>query len=104
MKLNSRMVDISLIVSCLLFLEILIRTASPLLSGNIKQIYEIPNVAASFSESNNAVLFLGNSLIGNALNLTEFDRLANMNMPSYKVVPDGTTLWEWSCIIKNEFI
>jgi Na+-translocating ferredoxin:NAD+ oxidoreductase RnfA subunit len=104
MKLSGRLVDISIIIVFFVFLELIFRTASPLISGNIKQIYEIPSIATELAKKNNAILFLGNSLLGNALDLTEFDKQANLNMSSYKVVPDGTSLWDWSCIIKNNFI
>ena len=104
MKLSGRLVDISIIIVCFVFFELIFRTAAPLISGNVKQIYEISNIAAELTEKNDAVLFLGNSLIGNAVDLTAFDEQANLNMSSYMVVPDGTSLWDWSCIVKHSFI
>lgn len=104
MKLSSRLVDVSVIISCFIFLELIIRTAAPIVSGNIRQIYEIQSISADLADKNDAVLFLGNSLIGNALNLAEFDEQANLHMPLYKIVPDSTSLWDWSCIVKNSFI
>ena len=104
MKLSDRLVDISIIIICLVFFELVFRATAPLISGNVKQIYEIPDVANKFTKKNDAVLFLGNSLIGNAVDLSEFDRQANLNTSSYKVVPDGTSLWDWTCIVKNSFI
>lgn len=91
-------------IVCFVLLEIIIRTTAPLVSGNVKQISEIQDVAADMSEKQSAVLFLGNSLMGNALDINEFDRQSDLNIPTYKVVPDSTSLWDWSCIIKNTFI
>jgi len=104
MRFSNRLVNIFLIIICFASFELLFREVAPLLSGNIKQIYAIPDIANEFTKKNNSVLFLGNSLIGNAINLNSFDNQANLNMPSYKVVPDATSLWDWTCIIKNNFI
>lgn len=104
MKLSAGLVNISLIIVCFLCFELFIRIAAPMLSDNVSHIYKIPDIAVDLSKKNNAVLFLGNSLIGNALNLDEFDKQMNMKVSSYKVVPDGTSLWDWYCIVKNNFI
>jgi hypothetical protein len=104
MKLSGRSLDLSIIAVCFVLLELIFRTASPLISGNVKQIYEIPITAAEFTEKHDAILFLGNSLIGNAIDLTAFNEQANLDMPAYMAVPDGTSLWDWYCIVKNIFI
>ena len=104
MKLNARMTDITIIIVCLALLELVFRAVAPLVSGNVKQISEIPEIAADLAQKKPAILFLGNSLMGNALDLKAFDQQANLNMAYFKVIPDGTSLWDWSCIIKNSFI
>ena len=104
MKLSARWVDISIIIACFVFLELVFRAAAPLVSGNVKQIHEIADVAVELTKNNNTVLFLGNSLMENALDLEAFDEQVNLNMSSFKVVPDGTSLWDWSCIVKNSFV
>lgn len=103
-KPSDRLIDISIIIVILVFFELIFRTLAPFISGNVKQIYEIENVATELTKKNGGVLFLGNSLLGNALDLTEFDKQANLKMSSYKVVPDSTSLWDWTCIVKNGFI
>ena len=104
MKLNTKLTDITIIIVWLVLLELVFQVTAPLVSGNVKQISEIPDIAADLAQKKPAILFLGNSLIGNALDLKAFDQQANLNMSSYKVIPDGTSLWDWSCIIKNSFI
>ncbi len=104
MKLSSILADITIIIICFILLELIIRISAPLVSGNVRQIYEIPDVASRLVEQESAILFLGNSLMGNALDVAEFDKQANLEVSSFKVIPDGTSLWDWSCIVKNNFI
>ena len=104
MKVNSGVADKTIIIVCLVMLELVIRTTAPLVSDNVKQIAEISTVADDLSKQKSAVLFLGNSLMGNALDLNAFSEHASQKISSYKVVPDSTSLWDWSCIIQNNFI
>lgn len=57
--------------------------------------------------NNRSILFLGNSLMGHALNLAQFQKRipgkTSDSIVSYKVVPDGTSIWDWYCIVKNNF-
>jgi hypothetical protein len=104
MKLNASVTDITIIIICLVTLELVFRISAPLFSGHVKQIYEIPGIAQELSQNKPAILFLGNSLIGNAIDLKSFNKQADLKMTSYMVVPDGTSLWDWFCIVKNDFI
>lgn len=104
MKKVAKLADITIILVCFVLFELIIRTTAPLVSGNVKQISEISSVTENLAKTKPAVLFLGNSLIDNALNLNSLQKQANLKMSSYKVVADSTSLWDWSCIVKNSFI
>jgi len=99
------------VLLCVLMAEVTITVCAPFLSGNIKHINKIPQVAHDLARQNGmvdeSVLFLGNSLIGNAINLKQFDKEitngSSRSVVAYKVVPDGTSFWDWYCIFKNNF-
>ena len=81
----------------------MIRTVASQLSENIAHIEKIPDIAQEIASENKngneAVLFLGNSLIDHAVNLEQLDNGNTLGYSSrvsvYKVVPDGTSLWDW---------
>ncbi len=100
------------IIFCLLIADIFIRVVSPSLSGNIAHIQEFRAITQALStkqaESDNTILFLGNSLTANAVNVNQFENELRANGTentfAYKVVPDGTSFWDWYCIAKNSFV
>lgn len=88
--------------------EMMIRGFATELSGNINHIETFPETAFKIAGSNKkSVLFLGNSLTGNAINPDVFTESASEsgvgNVNAYKFVPDATAIWDWYCIVKNEF-
>ncbi len=92
------------IITC----ELIIRGTGAELSGNIAHIETFSKTAQKISDNKNeTVLFLGNSLVGNALNTDVFSesvsKLGLTNTNAYKFVPDATVIWDWYCIVKNEF-
>lgn len=103
-KLNAGKIDIAIVIVSLVLIELVFRSVAPLVSGNVKQISEMTETANSLAADKSSVLFLGNSLMGNALDLAAFDEQSQTGMSSYKAVPDGTSLWDWSCIVNGSFI
>ena len=110
MELDKRNLFVILFFIYLSF-EIGIRFFDTNLSRNIKQIKEIPDVSKEIFKSSQAekdtILFLGNSLTGRAVNLEQFETVLKNNRinhyAAYKVVPDSTSIWDWYCIVKNNF-
>ena len=99
------------IVCVLIVLEIGVRVMSAELSSNIKHISDIPGIASDMSSSakdiDETILVMGNSLIGNAVNIKQLNKNMSQGdsevVAAYKVVPDATALWDWYCITKNNF-
>jgi hypothetical protein len=65
------------------------------------------DLSRSNSLGNKTILFLGNSLTANAVDLEVLEAEMNYGqtvyLSTYKVVPDGTSVWDWYCILKNNF-
>jgi len=105
---------LALIVLSLAALEIIVRITAPVLSENIRHIRQIPSILHGQTDTGDAltksVIFMGNSLIGNAVDTTQFDKKINsqwnIRIKTNKVVPDGTNIWDWYCLSKTnqEFI
>ena len=97
-----------LVAFFLVFSEALLRTNLDRLSGNIAHIKSFDQTIIDINNSNKkTVLFVGNSLIGNAINEELFSRdfagTEKKDADVYKMVPDGTDIWDWYCIAKNKF-
>jgi len=113
--LNSTIVrkkNIAIVLCIIAFVcccEIGFRMIKTQVSGNIRQLKEIPLMAAHFADSNSLrVLFLGNSLIGEAIDQQNIKKLLKdllkKDIVVEKVVPDGSDLSMWNFLFKNEFI
>jgi len=100
-----------ILAMCVALMELFVRIFAPTLSMNVAHIMKIPDIAQEIASKNKGgietILFMGNSLTGTAVNL---DQLGSGGAPgklsdiaSFKVVPDGTSLWDWYCIVKNNF-
>jgi len=88
--------------------DVLLRSMENMLSGNIAHVNEITELVEDYdSSSDNSLLFLGNSLTNNGVDLPLVNELLPANgIPvgdSTKLVPDATTIWSWSCVLKNHF-
>lgn len=97
-----------LIILVVTGLEFLLRAIQQDLSGNIRHIAQIPEVAQSFDDDDSFhILFLGNSLTYDAIDAEMFEReLSNRYDHHFnvrKVAPDSTSLWDWSFIAKHNF-
>ena len=75
------------------------------LSGNIRHIKEIEHLAGTAMESDQSVVFIGNSLTNNAISpdIIRSSLPTDTNQPLLvsKIVPDGTSLADWYCIYSN---
>jgi hypothetical protein len=86
----------------LMLLEFAIRIFENDLSGNLNHINEIPEIVQQYKQDQRPkILFLGNSLINEAVDV---DQLSNKLSGRYlvdKITPDATSLWDWNMIMKN---
>jgi hypothetical protein len=86
--------------------EILLRTVESKLSGNIAHVLEITELSEKFEQTDEpGLLFLGNSLSNNGIDATLLNSgldAQGISFPTIeKIVPDATTIWSWSCILRN---
>lgn len=94
----------ALALALLVALEIGFRLVAPQLSGNLAHIRDFDRALGELA-ANPAprVVFIGNSLTNNAIQPTYFAELAakysGQRIATAKLVPDGTTLWDWRCVI-----
>lgn len=89
--------------------ELVLRTIDDRLSGNVEHVNKIPDLANAYYQSDHtSLLFLGNSLTNNGIDLTQAREMLSekgMRMSVInKIVPDATAIWAWSCIMENQFL
>ncbi|MCB2173662.1 hypothetical protein KQH41_00190 [bacterium] len=86
-------------------LEVSLRQVERRLSGNINHIYQIREIAEEIRQESGVprVLFLGNSLINEAVDTALLEKELGRPVKVYKITPDGTTVWDWYFILNNEF-
>jgi hypothetical protein len=87
-------------------IEIAFRALAPQLSGNLVHIRDFDRLLVAFDAAPGPrALFIGNSLTNNAVQQQHFAALAGAmsgrSVETLKLVPDGTTLWDWRCIIER---
>ena len=97
------MVILALVVS-----EVSIRLTESTLSGNIAHIHQIPNlVQSSKRHTDSSIVIIGNSLANNGFDLETISRDAwpqwSEENSAIKIVPDGTNIWPWLCILEEHF-
>jgi hypothetical protein len=105
---NGDLKTIIFILVVLVFGEVFLRNYATALSGNIKHIETFQETAINITENDNeTVLFIGSSLVGNAVDQSLFSDLMGQygisDIEGYKIVPDASSLWDWYCIVKNDF-
>lgn len=106
---NGGLKTILLIISVLVIIEGTLSFVKESLSGNIKHISSISKILDRLKgDKPTKILFLGNSLIGEALDQDYFEEEVTLNghadLRVEKFVPDGTDLIDWYFIYKNYFI
>ena len=80
--------------------EVLLRVLSARLSKNVANINTYAAAAAKFAAHDRpGFVFLGNSLTGEGIDADKL-KLPNSDglIPSLKLTPDSSNLWDWSCI------
>jgi hypothetical protein len=93
---------LTIALTVLLF-EITIRIVENDISGNRNHINDIPNIVNQFSQDQRpSILFLGNSLINEAVDVGQLSVELNDTYHLNKITPDGTSIWDWSMISKNQ--
>ncbi|MES9859548.1 MAG: hypothetical protein ABW157_02930 [Candidatus Thiodiazotropha sp. LLP2] len=105
MKINSNQVVIFAIVASVLLLETVIRIFENNLSGNLNHINEIPEIVDQYTKDQRPkVLFLGNSLINEAVDVNQLSKSLSDQYLVNKITPDATSLWDWNMILKNQVL
>jgi hypothetical protein len=92
-------------LAALVVVELALRSSASRLSGNVAHIREFDRLLAEAGKSPGVrVVFVGNSLIGNAIapaTFKEVAREAGRIENPIKLVPDGTGIWDWRCIVSD---
>ena len=90
------------VVLTVVLLEIGIRAFENDLSGNLNHINQIPDIAAEYKQNQQTnILFLGNSLINEAVDIDQLNKELSVDFLVKKITPDGTSLWDWNMIMRN---
>lgn len=97
-----------MILAIVLAGEVTLRASMPIVSGTLKHIKEIPYAAEMLSKSEGMrILFLGNSMINNGIDVKiirgELEKNSMSIINVAKINPDGTDLWDWYFLYKNNF-
>lgn len=90
--------------AALLSMELLARVVTPGLSGNLAHVARIPAIVEQAAQASDpAVLLVGNSLTNNGVDADMLTReLPGLHIA--KVTPDGTSLWDWQCILRHQLL
>jgi hypothetical protein len=109
MKFKNQTTIIFFILCLLILSDICLRLIQDKISGDIRHINSIEETLRNLTnEESTRILFLGNSLIGDGINISEFKSIYKQNgngpIAVSKVVPDGTNLMDWYYIVKNKII
>ncbi|MET0067924.1 MAG: hypothetical protein ABW076_16390 [Candidatus Thiodiazotropha sp.] len=103
MKLKQDHYILFAILAIFLVLEAGIRLYETRLSGNINHIHEIPEIVDTYEQRDKpSILFLGNSLINESVNIEQLDEQLGHRYRVHKITPDGTSVWDWSMILENQ--
>jgi hypothetical protein len=78
-----------------------LRAVDDRLSGNLAHVAEMPGLFAQLADGQSGgaagrTLFLGNSLTNNGVDPAAF------GSATVKVTPDGTSFWDWQCIVERQ--
>lgn len=97
---------LALALAVLALLEIGFRAVAPWVSGNLVHVRDFDRILSELvGAPAPRVVFLGNSLTNNAIQPGYFGELAasysGQPITTAKLVPDGTTLWDWHCLISR---
>lgn len=87
--------------------DVMLRVFEARLSGNMAATKTFPRQIADLSRFNGMrALAIGNSLLGDALDLKTFQSSVSQHelarpMTATKLVPDGSSIWDWYCIVNH---
>ncbi len=88
------------LLATFVLLDLGLRATDQRLSGNLAHIGEIPALVGDLGSqgSAQATLLLGNSLTNNGVDA------AALAQPVGKVTPDGSSFWDWKCIVEKQLL
>ncbi len=93
------------LVATLFAADLTLRAVDDRLSGNIVHVARIPAIAEQIATTGDSrsTLVLGNSLANNGV---DGDMLAAALNPGQvaKITPDGTSFWDWQCILNGQLL
>lgn len=87
--------------------DVMLRAFESRLSGNVAAAKTFPRQIAELSQSDGRrALAIGNSLLGDALDVKVFQSSVSQYelarpMTAVKLVPDGSSIWDWYCIVDD---
>lgn len=101
---HTTLLALAVALLALVAIELGFRAVAVDMSGNLAHIRDFDGLLQGFSlAKGKRVVFIGNSLTNNAIAPDHFammaTTLAGEPYTTLKLVPDGTTLWDWRCII-----
>lgn len=91
------------LLATLFAFDLALRAADHHLSGNLAHVAEIPQIVESVgATAEGGTLLLGNSLTNNGVDEKQLAR--SLDLQVGKVTPDGTSFWDWRCILHHQLI
>jgi hypothetical protein len=100
---------VTAVVACVLAVEASLNWLEPSLSGDVAHIMQIAEVSRGLNASSSPakVLWLGNSLTGEGIDMSVADSVLEQELGTelagFTVHPDGSSIAEWHHIANNEF-
>lgn len=100
-NMNRRIILLALVP--LLLLEIALVIFESELSGDVAQSKSVQSDIRALvtQDSGLSVLVVGNSVVGEAIDAALLEATLDIDAKVLKVVPDGSNIWEWYCILSN---
>lgn len=96
-----------IMLACFLACEILVRAKAADFSKNVAELRSYPQLLRNASESSSpGYIFLGNSLTGDGIADGRWKASGSGNtlISVLKVVPDGSSVWDWRCVVRQNFV
>jgi hypothetical protein len=96
---------VAALVVTVIFADLALRATDQHLSGNLAHVAEIPAIAERIATSGDprSTVVLGNSLANNGIDAAALAAAADLAHVA-KVTPDGTSYWDWQCLIERQVL
>lgn len=95
---------LGLLILGLVMGEMVLRHVEPSLSGNIRHIHNMaPSLTELSSHDGIRIALIGNSLTNDGVDEGRLEAELHSTRV-VKLVPDGTSLWDWKCLVRHHII